>query len=143
MPGRPPFFPQERDYSCVPACLRMVLAYHGLNLTEDDLIYACNCDKGGAYADDAVEAAKRLGFERTSKDRPTIEGLIAMLQLGEFAIVWIARGSIRHTVVPIGVVGDSIEILDPAHQQGILTVPLNTFLEEWDRQGRLAVVVRR
>ena len=123
--------------------MRMILAYHGVDISEDDLIYMCNCDREGTWPSDVVEAAKKLGFEKTSKDRLTIEALIAMLQRGEFAIVWIARGNIRHTVVPVGVVGNSIEILDPAHQEGTLSVPLDTFLEEWDRQGRLAVVVRR
>ncbi len=73
MPGKPPFYPQERDYSCVPACLRMVLAYNGIYESEDDLVYACCSRPDGTAASDLVEAAKGFGFAKTSRERLNID----------------------------------------------------------------------
>src|SRR5258708_19215445 len=65
MLDKPPFFRQETDYSCVPACLRMILAYHEIETTEEELIRACRCTQSGTRASDLIEAAKIFGFTRT------------------------------------------------------------------------------
>jgi ABC-type bacteriocin/lantibiotic exporter with double-glycine peptidase domain len=37
-----PFYRQEHEHTCVPACPRMVLEFFGTALTEDDLARRCS-----------------------------------------------------------------------------------------------------
>ena len=54
-----PFHKQEAAYSCVPACLRMVLAGLGLDLTEKRLRELCDCSPlFGTQALRAIGAAR-------------------------------------------------------------------------------------
>jgi ABC-type bacteriocin/lantibiotic exporter with double-glycine peptidase domain len=124
MPDRPPFFAQERDYSCVPACLRMVLAHHGIDKSEDDLIYACNCDQQGTSPDSLVAAAKELGFIRSSRDRPSVQELKLFLSEGCYPIVWIATETLQHALVLIEIQPEIVWVLDPASQEGERSIPL-------------------
>lgn len=68
MPETPPFDKQETDYSCVPACLRMVLASLGVFKTEQELRELCDCTVlEGTSALKAVDAARASGFKNTQK----------------------------------------------------------------------------
>lgn len=42
----PPYFPQSHTYACSLACLRMVLAAKGINISEEDLIQKVTKDYG-------------------------------------------------------------------------------------------------
>lgn len=68
MKSKPPFHKQETRYSCVPACLRMVLGSFGLEITESELRARCDCTPfNGTNALQAVDAARELGFAGTTK----------------------------------------------------------------------------
>jgi ABC-type bacteriocin/lantibiotic exporter with double-glycine peptidase domain len=141
MPGKPPFYPQERDYSCVPACLRMVLAYNGIYETEDDLIYACRSWPDGTEPSVLVEAAVGFGFSRTSEERLNISELSALIEEGLYPIVYVATPTI-HSVVVIAIT-DMVEVLDPASEPGYCKIPLETFQDQWAAYRGLAVILRR
>src|SRR5215470_11963845 len=136
MPGKPPFYPQEHDYSCVPACLRMLLAYNGIYKSEDDLIYACNSWPDGTKVSDLVEAAKGFGFEETSRERLTLDELRDAIREESFPIVYIAT-PIVHSVLVVAI-EDFVEVLDPAHPSGEYKIALKNFLEQWGAQRNLA-----
>ncbi|MGH9846476.1 MAG: cysteine peptidase family C39 domain-containing protein [Blastocatellia bacterium] len=51
MPSKPPFHKQETGYSCVPACLRMVLGSFGLDVSEIEL--RARCDTTPLYGTEA------------------------------------------------------------------------------------------
>ncbi len=44
MPVRPPYYKQETEYSCMAACLRMVLEHLGVVKTEKELRVLTDCD---------------------------------------------------------------------------------------------------
>ena len=58
------FHKQETTYSCVPACLRMVLSGFGLDLSEAELGARCDCTVFGTDAFQTVNALRELGFPR-------------------------------------------------------------------------------
>ena len=63
MPGNSPNVPhykQEHHYSCIPACVRMVLAYHGHTCSEDELRQLMGTGPHGTYARDVL----RIVFAR-------------------------------------------------------------------------------
>ena len=67
MPAKPPLYLQETDYSCAPACLRMVLAAAGIEKTEEELRIVSNCDAEGTWPSEIVKTARSLGFENSQR----------------------------------------------------------------------------
>ncbi len=49
-PLKPPFHKQETRYSCVPACLRMVLGSFDVDISESVLRTRCDCTPYGTDA---------------------------------------------------------------------------------------------
>lgn len=76
---KPPLFPQETDFSCAVACLRMMLAAFGIARTEAELRALCDCDWEGTHAFELVEAARQLGLQNTGKYNLTFAELTAEL----------------------------------------------------------------
>lgn len=59
---RVPYFKQNRDYTCGPACLRMVLAYYGIEQDEVTLTMLCRTNVFGTSLDAITTAATQLGL---------------------------------------------------------------------------------
>lgn len=58
-----PYFKQNRDYSCGPVCLRMVLAFYRINQDEVTLSIMCQTNLFGTAARDIARVANQLGLE--------------------------------------------------------------------------------
>ncbi len=84
-----PFYRQETPDSCVPACLRMVLAGLGVDRPEGLLRQMCDCTVLGTDALNAVDAARNLGFPLAHKENLSMAQLITVLQSGCFPIVYV------------------------------------------------------
>jgi len=146
MPDSPPFYKQETDYSCVPACLRMVLASLGVFKTEQQLRELCDCTVlEGASALKAVDAARASGFKRTRKRNLIFDDLISELERGLFPIAYVKAllpphaFAQSHALVVIAVEGDAVRALDPAH--GEIAFSKDEFLVEWSSTRRLAILI--
>src|SRR4051812_48489175 len=75
MRSKPPFFEQERRDSCALACLRMLLAQHGANVSEADLLQDVAPLIGGLPLEELVQLAQRHGFH--AEVRQLDEGQLA------------------------------------------------------------------
>ncbi len=60
---KPSHFFQTHSESCVPACLKMVFASLGFEISEFDLRNLCKCDKTGTSPSNAVNAVGECGFD--------------------------------------------------------------------------------
>ncbi len=89
MPLKPPFHKQETRYSCVPACLRMVLGSFGMDISESTLRTRCDCTPYGTDALMAVDAARALGFVKTAKYTLSLEELKTVVRDGHCPIVFV------------------------------------------------------
>ncbi len=152
MPVRPPYYAQETDYSCMVACLRMVLEQLGVIKTEKELRVLTDCDfdsphyPGGAEARHIVEAARELGFVNTSRNNLTLQELVGELIQGRFPIVQIGislRPNTRvqpHAVVVLEVNERGVLMLDPVRGEVVHTQ------EEFDqmlkRQRGLTILIQ-
>lgn len=58
-----PYFRQNRNFTCSPVCLRMVLAYWGFEIDEISLSIQCGTTVFGTAAKQVVTAAQHLGFD--------------------------------------------------------------------------------
>src|SRR5436853_4878509 len=89
MPDKPRFYKQETDYSCAPACLRMVLEALGVSKTEEELRDLSDCTALATYAFNLVEAARALGFTATRKFNLDLDELKEQLERGFYPIVYV------------------------------------------------------
>ncbi|MGB3294475.1 MAG: cysteine peptidase family C39 domain-containing protein [Phormidesmis sp.] len=118
MRSTPPFYPQETPDSCVPACLRMVLAELGVVVSELEMRQMCDCTIFGTEAFQAVEAARRVGFPKARKENLTMAQLDRLVAQGVFPIVYVGLvGSNRvrgiHALVVIEIDESDVGVLDP------------------------------
>jgi ABC-type bacteriocin/lantibiotic exporter with double-glycine peptidase domain len=140
-----PFYKQERSYSCVPACLRMVLAAKGCVLSETELRERCDCTFLGTEALKALDALKLMGFSNSRKRTLRIAELIVELNSGLYPIVFVNLLPIdgvndAHAMVIIEVDDNEVQVCDPL--QGERLLPRSTFDTAWAMMRNLAILVQ-
>lgn len=84
-----PYFKQNRDYTCGPACLRMVLAYYGIEQDEVTLTMLCRTTLFGTSARNIEQAALQFKLQVDYKYEATPEDLTSGLQRGVPAICFV------------------------------------------------------
>ena len=111
-----PHYLQSDDSTCGPASLRMVMAYYGLQVSEEDLAAACgHTYELGCRSEDMACAAQGMGFDVHLKNNSTVEELSRLVNAGAPVIVdWFCGDPPEgHSSVVIGVSDKNIYILDP------------------------------
>jgi len=143
MRDKPPLHKQETSYSCVPACLRMVLSSLGVSKTEQELRVLCDCTydspllPGGTDPFKLKTAAQTLGFTNTQIGNLTVDELRSELARGLYPIAYLTASLASrmprqfHAVVVLNMVENEVEVLDP--WRGELVLSLEDFLTEWTR----------
>lgn len=144
MQNLPPYLPQETDFSCAVACLRMVLESFGVTKSEDDLRERCDCSIFGTAAVELVRAARSLGFHKSRKYTLSLADLQDFTKQGYFPIAYVVLSSESpkpdvHALVVLAVADDSISVLDP--KRGRLHLQIGEFSELWEPMNNLAVVI--
>ena len=84
-----PFYPQETRYSCVPACLRMVMAQLGVTVDEATLRDCCKTDRMGTTVKDCVNCAQRYGFHAFAAVDVTNDQLLHWLADRYYPIIYL------------------------------------------------------
>jgi ABC-type bacteriocin/lantibiotic exporter with double-glycine peptidase domain len=129
MPAKPPFFRQERYDTCALACLRMILAFHGIEVSEDDLVRSARMEEGGLDIEELVKCAKAHGLEAGIQEL-SLKDLADLVVRERFPIVYLNRFPMDgqfaiHAVVPIRFSPHFVTFLDP--RRGQRRVSPNTF----------------
>jgi ABC-type bacteriocin/lantibiotic exporter with double-glycine peptidase domain len=90
MPSTPPFVAQERPDSCAIACVRMLLAQKGVDLSEEELVRQTTLDAGGLNPEGIAALARANGLP--ARERMVDDGELAQLvQHGRYPIVILYR----------------------------------------------------
>lgn len=146
MPSKPPFHEQETRFSCVPACLRMILLSFGVDVSESQLRVRCDSTILGTDALKAVEGARQLGFTGSAKYTLTLDELKDLVAAGQYPIVFVsllpidARDDI-HALVVTGITQADVLVLDPL--SGERAIPLQTFSAAWGMRHNLGLLIAR
>ncbi len=146
MPSKPPFHKQETKYSCVPACLRMILGSFGFDLEEERLRALCDCTVFGTDALKAVDAARQLGFPATAKYNLLINELETLVEDGHHPIAFLNLAPIdgldeQHAVIVVEMNERAVVVFDPLF--GERTLPRDIFQTAWGLQLYLTILVMR
>lgn len=145
MPAKPPLYRQETDYSCAPACLRMVLAGAGIEKSEEDLREISDCTIEGTDALKIVDAARSLGFTNSRKFNLEFDDLKSFLSQNIYPIVYLklrlgtASLMQQHAVVIIEVRQENLLLYDPV--RGEIEIDKPDFLQSWNAMRRLALII--
>ena len=137
---------QREAYSCVPACVRMLLQYYGDGRTEEDLCVLLGCMPYGTSAE-GVARVSGLGYEVELR-YSTFEELKALIDAGQPVMVFVRTGGLDywsedcpHAVVVVGYDEDSVYIDDPYFEDAPQRTRFKTFRVAWWRtRNRLAVI---
>ena len=138
---KPPHLFQTYPFSCVPACLRMVLASLDCSISQLELRNLCKCDETGTIPSNAVKAANSLGFD-AYKANLIFEELVDLIRQNITPIVFIRvseNANYSHAVVVYKISKEKIFFLDPAI--GERNLDINVFVEVWSRG--LTIVVEK
>lgn len=138
---KPLHFFQAYPFSCVPTCLRMVLASFGVEKSEAELRSLCGCDETGTTPSNVVKAALECGF-KAYKSNLVFEDLEALISQNLNPIVYLRiseEASYSHAVVVYEVTNKKVFVLDP--EIGEREIEIKKFNEIWSRG--LTIVIER
>jgi ABC-type bacteriocin/lantibiotic exporter with double-glycine peptidase domain len=142
-----PHFQQELEYSCVAACVRMVLAHHGENRTEADLRLLLDTKPTGTRAGNIIRLSGPA-FEVYLRSSHLGE-LQKMLADNQPPIVFLKTGSLEywnmdifHTAVLIGLDTATVTLHDPYFATAPQTTSLQSFENAWAQMGQLTAILR-
>jgi ABC-type bacteriocin/lantibiotic exporter with double-glycine peptidase domain len=143
-----PLLAQEKDYSCVPACIRIALKHLGHEHTESEVCKACKTSDRGTSQNQAAAGIEEMGFEVSKlKDEPfdviaqfLNHGMPVIVLLDVHQLPYAKDKAGLHAVVVNGFDGHHVSFIDPARAEEI-EFPLNTFLRAWEECGSLGLVI--
>jgi ATP-binding cassette subfamily B protein len=142
-----PHFKQEFNYSCIPACVRMVLAYHGRDLSEADLRALLGTGSHGTPARNLMAVAS-LGFD-VQLGPANLSQLRDALTAGLAPIVFVDTGPLdywqtdcAHVAVVVGIDDTSVYLNDPFFDTAPQQTSIGSFLLAWAQNGHLAAILR-
>lgn len=85
---KPKHFIQKTNYTCGPACIRMVLSKWGIEVSEEELVKQMHTnDKEGTKPEEMVSIASKFGLKVFTKQHATLEELDKLLREGWMVIV--------------------------------------------------------
>ena len=141
-----PHFRQEFNYSCVAACVRMVIAHYGRNESEDSVRQLLGTTSRGTRAANVTNVVQ-LGFDVRFGTSNLLQ-LRATLAANVPPIIFLLTGTLdywetndAHAVVLIGVDAASVYLNDPFFDPFAQT-SLANFQQAWATTGHLAAFIR-
>ena len=139
-------FRQETNYSCVAACVRMVLAHYGRIESEPDLCQLLGTTPFYGTRADAVRRVEIMGFE--VENVSTVPELQAALAVNAPPIVFLRTGQLdywsadaAHAVVLTGLEATAAFLNDPFFDAFPQQPSLASFQQAWAMTGHLASVI--
>lgn len=130
---KPPHFFQTYPFSCVPACIKMVLASLDFEISEPELRNLCECDETGTALSRAVKAVNECGFDAYQAEL-IFEELEDLISERLTPIVYLRvseTADYSHAVVVYQISKKKIFVLDPAI--GEREIDKDLFEEYWLR----------
>ncbi|CAG0927770.1 hypothetical protein TFLX_00610 [Thermoflexales bacterium] len=141
-------YKQSRDGRCLPACVRMVLAYLGQEHSEDDLAHLLQARSFGTSADH-VRFISQLGYMVTF-EQGTESDLQWHLAHDLPCIIFLKTEALpywkiedSHAVVLVGMTPEMVYLNDPAFDRSPQSIPLQNFLLAWSEFDYEYAVVER
>jgi ABC-type bacteriocin/lantibiotic exporter with double-glycine peptidase domain len=142
-----PCLHQEQDFSCVPACIRILLHYIGTDYPEAKISAVCKTTELGTDQDEAAQGVTLLGFKAVMLENAAFDDLVRFVLKFQPVIAFVSVKHLPyggqsgvHAVVVNGVEMNRVSFIDPARGEEI-TVEKDTFLKAWQARSCLGLVI--
>ncbi|MBI1918599.1 MAG: peptidase C39 family protein [Planctomycetes bacterium] len=142
-----PHYKQEFNYSCMAACVRMVLAHQGRSLSEAELRQLLNTQPSGTTPRN-LTALGPLGLD-VQLAVSNLSQLRDMLAAGLPPLVFVDTGPLEywqtdcaHVAVLVGMDDTSVYLNDPFFDSAPQQSSLASFLQAWALNAHLAAILR-
>jgi ABC-type bacteriocin/lantibiotic exporter with double-glycine peptidase domain len=140
--------PQGRN-SCVPAAVRMVLAFQGSVFGEEELCELFETQQAGTEVLNVLLLNQRLPGCHAEVISASLDDLMRWLQQDIPPIVFVTTGPLRywhteclHALVVVGIEEQAVLVHDPAFAHAPLTIPHGEFLAAWGELAQLTALIR-
>ncbi len=142
-----PHFQQTTSYTCIPACIRMVLAYHGKQYSEQALAFALQTvPLLGTLPENVAPVLEDWGHNIRWFENGTIDQLTKLLAQNLPVIIFVraadlpAGGSGLHALVLAGIDKRAVVLLDPTRKKD-LRLTVTEFTRIWANFGNEGMVI--
>ncbi len=142
-----PHFRQQLPHTCLPACVRMVLAYWGKEHSEEELAQALGTVPVlGTRPESVVAGLENMGYRALWFENATLERLLDLLVHDWPVVVFVRAADLPHgriglhAVVVIGIEGEHVTCLDPSLDREF-SFELSSFLRAWSNLRRQGLIV--
>lgn len=145
-----PYRKQEFWFSCLPACIRMLLEFYGIAMDEKVLRKSFKTTtEGGTSWPDVVNGLREMGIELAYLKNQDLDKLKDLIDQNIPAVVSVDTRKLgdfahrQHTVVVIGINDDYVTVHDP--EKGPDTqLKISQFIDAWKvRLYRIGYIVRK
>ncbi len=145
-----PFLQQERPESCIPACVRMVLARYGVERSEAEVYACCETDADGTLPSAAARCIRQFGLKAEAQRLKGLETLQGHLNTPDCSVIvhvnlaTLLGVNVVHAVVVEAIDGRAnyVRVVDPAYPPaGRRTWPLGLFEMAWRAVRYQALVI--
>lgn len=137
---------QSKPGTCLPACIRMVLAARGDERTEEELATILGSYEFGTPAS-RVTRLTELGYQ-VQFEPSSLDELQGHLEQNHFPIVFVQADLLPwadfggfHALVLVEVTSDGVSVLDPALESGPSDLSRDGFLLAWQEFDCLAAII--
>lgn len=142
-----PYFKQEKSTTCGPACIRMVLEYNGIRLSEKELEDIFETSWLGNTCEELASGVEKLGFLSEVVENFTMESLketlnrgIPVIALLDPTVLYGGLQGFGHFVIIIGLEQNVIYYHDP--DMGIeLAKDVQLFFTAWEKFSLKGVTI--
>lgn len=141
-----PHFEQSREGACLPACVRMVLAYFGNEQTEGRLAKILRTEEFGTPIFNA-KYLQTLGYQvsveslnKAELERQLLQGQPIIARVWTIMLDYWTDSS-SQVVVAVGFDGLAVYLNDPAFSNAPQKVLWDAFLAAWAEHDEIAVVI--
>lgn len=141
-----PHYPQSSPGACLPACVRMVLAGYGDQLSEAKCAELLESYEFGTPASRVLLLSKR-GYQ-VQYESLLLEDLSDALKNGLFPIAFVQADFLPwsdftgfHAVVVVNIAGEQVYLHDPAQNEGNTPIHTDGFLMAWEEFDTKAAII--
>lgn len=142
-----PYFKQEKSTTCGPACIRMVLDYNGIRLSEKELEEIFETSWLGNTCEELASGVEKLGFLSEVVENFTLESLketlnreMPVIALLDPAVLYGGLQGFGHFVIIIGLEQNVIYYHDS--DMGMeLAKDVQSFFISWEKFSSKGVTI--
>jgi ABC-type bacteriocin/lantibiotic exporter with double-glycine peptidase domain len=137
---------QERSFTCLPACLRVVLYYHGRDYPEADLAALCGTRRWGTDPEAVTSALLHMGCDFVRLEGAALEQAAAYLSEDLPVIAYLRLDALHHGItsshcVVVAEIGEGrVRFLDPS-TGSVTCLDRQAFSAAWEAHGGDGVVI--